>query len=116
MILFRDNWRTEVENGPVNLGAWVFHERVLATRVLHFTLTQIHWECNSCTASEMHPQHDPESLATAEAEKAQLADVHTFTSRLPRAVGRASPKVYQYGYILLYGQAGRILSDRAGDM
>lgn len=60
MILFRDNWLTEVDKGPVNQRAWVFQERMLATRVLHFTWSQIYWECNSCTASEVHPRHDPE--------------------------------------------------------
>lgn len=60
MILFRDNWPSEVDKGPVNQRAWVFQERMLATRVLHFTFTQIYWECNSCTASEVHPRYDPE--------------------------------------------------------
>lgn len=60
MILFTDNWPADIESGPVNQRAWVFQERMLATRVLHFTHRQVYWECNSSTASEVHPRDDPE--------------------------------------------------------
>ncbi|KAI3553894.1 heterokaryon incompatibility protein [Colletotrichum abscissum] len=48
-------WNDEVEETPLIQRAWVFQERFLAPRVLHFGKRQLAWECNELTALEMFP-------------------------------------------------------------
>ncbi|KAH0428260.1 hypothetical protein CcaCcLH18_09150 [Colletotrichum camelliae] len=44
---------SEVLSGPINKRAWVYQERMLATRVLHFCRSRLFWEC--CTLSKAEP-------------------------------------------------------------
>ncbi|KAF2683898.1 HET-domain-containing protein [Lentithecium fluviatile CBS 122367] len=41
-----------IERSPLNQRGWVFQERLLSKRTLHFAENQIFWECNSLFASE----------------------------------------------------------------
>ncbi|KAK6843409.1 hypothetical protein PG987_004269 [Apiospora arundinis] len=41
---------------PLNKRGWVFQERILAPRVVHFTQDQVFWECSSLEASEVLPR------------------------------------------------------------
>lgn len=54
-----DLWATEVDASPLSRRAWTLQERLLSTRVLHFTESQIFWECQSKKACETWPY--PES-------------------------------------------------------
>ncbi|EUC44444.1 hypothetical protein COCMIDRAFT_27231 [Bipolaris oryzae ATCC 44560] len=47
-------WDDLVENAPVNQRAWVFQERLLAPRVLHFGYNQLAWECHEFNSSESY--------------------------------------------------------------
>ena len=47
-------WEDLVELAPVNRRAWVFQERLLAPRVLHFGYNQLAWECCEFQSSEEH--------------------------------------------------------------
>lgn len=47
-------WDDLVENAPVNQRAWVFQERLLAPRVLHFGYNQLAWECHKFNSSESY--------------------------------------------------------------
>lgn len=40
-------WEREVATAPLNTRAWVFQERMMSPRILHFTRTQIYFECRS---------------------------------------------------------------------
>ena len=40
-----DDFRRDVENGPLNQRAWVLQERALSRRTIHFTTGQTYWEC-----------------------------------------------------------------------
>ncbi|CAG9975531.1 unnamed protein product [Clonostachys byssicola] len=40
-----DNFQDDVEHGLLNTRGWVLQERVLARRTIHFTSTQVYWEC-----------------------------------------------------------------------
>jgi hypothetical protein len=40
-----DNFRADVEEGPVNQRGWVFQERVLSRRVIYFASNQTYFEC-----------------------------------------------------------------------
>lgn len=55
-ISHRNFTRSEFAQQPLLSRAWVFQERLLARRVIHFTRTQIFWECNTTFASEGFPQ------------------------------------------------------------
>jgi hypothetical protein len=48
-----------IEDAPLNSRAWVSQERQLSRRLLHFTSTQLFWECNECIACETYPEHLP---------------------------------------------------------
>ncbi|CAH0024514.1 unnamed protein product [Clonostachys rhizophaga] len=43
------------EQAPLNRRSWVFQERLLSPRVLHFDKDQLVWECHSLTACERFP-------------------------------------------------------------
>ncbi|GKT91361.1 hypothetical protein Ct61P_09211 [Colletotrichum tofieldiae] len=55
-------WKDEIEEAPLIQRAWVFQERFLAPRVLHFGKRQLAWECNQLTALEMFPAGVPSIL------------------------------------------------------
>ncbi|KAJ4111442.1 hypothetical protein NW768_011795 [Fusarium equiseti] len=40
-----DDFRQDVEQGILNTRGWVFQERALSRRTIHFTSTQVYWEC-----------------------------------------------------------------------
>ncbi|KAI0552835.1 heterokaryon incompatibility protein-domain-containing protein [Xylaria curta] len=44
-IFERYYWDREIRAGPLHNRGWVFQERILAPRVLHFAKNQILWEC-----------------------------------------------------------------------
>lgn len=48
-----------IELAPLNKRAWVSQERQLSRRILHFTHTQVFWECHECIACETYPDHLP---------------------------------------------------------
>ena len=48
-------WNREVADSPIGRRAWVFQERLLSHRVLHFGARQLLWDCCELTACEKHP-------------------------------------------------------------
>jgi hypothetical protein len=40
-------WKNHVNGGPVNSRGWVFQERLMAPRVLHFCNDRVAWECRN---------------------------------------------------------------------
>jgi hypothetical protein len=40
-----DDFQEDVRHGPLNSRGWVFQERALARRTIHFSRQQIYWEC-----------------------------------------------------------------------
>ncbi|KAI0556251.1 hypothetical protein F4679DRAFT_578374 [Xylaria curta] len=40
-----DDFQTHVEDAVLNTRAWVLQERALSRRTIHFTSTQVYWEC-----------------------------------------------------------------------
>ncbi|KAI1849185.1 hypothetical protein JX266_005146 [Neoarthrinium moseri] len=49
-------WWAEVTRAPLMMRGWVFQERFLAPRVLHFGKTQMLWECATMDACELYPR------------------------------------------------------------
>ena len=54
-ILDLSFWRETVENAPVNRRAWVFQERLLSPRVIHWCQDQIAFECREADKAECRP-------------------------------------------------------------
>jgi hypothetical protein len=47
-----DDFRQHVEESELSRRGWIFQERTLSRRILHFTSTQLYWECGSDVRSE----------------------------------------------------------------
>ncbi|KAH9209824.1 heterokaryon incompatibility protein-domain-containing protein, partial [Leptodontidium sp. 2 PMI_412] len=52
-LLDGDIWTDEISNAPLSSRGWVFQERFLARRVLHFGNRQLGWECRQSTTLEI---------------------------------------------------------------
>jgi hypothetical protein len=52
-------WMTSIEYAPLNKRGWVFQERHLSQRIMHFAANQLFWECYQCKASENYPNNLP---------------------------------------------------------
>ncbi|KAI6774800.1 hypothetical protein HG530_001558 [Fusarium avenaceum] len=57
-----DIWEDEIEQGPLQSRGWVFQERFLSPRILHFAERQLAWECHRINALEMFPKRLPPGL------------------------------------------------------
>ncbi|RFU82061.1 heterokaryon incompatibility [Trichoderma arundinaceum] len=58
LYAFPDRFFLRPTEAPLNKRGWVFQERTLAPRIIHFTKNQVFWECHSLEASEVLPQGD----------------------------------------------------------
>ena len=52
-------WPHILMHSPLDKRGWVFQERYLAPRVLHFCRDQLFWECREHTVCETYPQELP---------------------------------------------------------
>lgn len=55
----KDMWRTEVNNSQLSHRGWVFPERVLSSRIIHFCRHEIFWECREASLCESFPAAVP---------------------------------------------------------
>ncbi|KAF4977322.1 hypothetical protein FZEAL_6145 [Fusarium zealandicum] len=55
------DWSQSITSGPLFKRGWCFQERQVAKRIIHFTKTQILWECHTAIASEAYPVLKPHS-------------------------------------------------------
>lgn len=53
------DWFFNFQFEPLNLRAWALQERRLSSRTIHFTDTQVYWECSNLCASEVYPNGKP---------------------------------------------------------
>ncbi|KAL9622025.1 MAG: hypothetical protein Q9160_003524 [Pyrenula sp. 1 TL-2023] len=58
-LLDGEMWNDDVTDTAINQRAWVFQERILARRVLHFGKQQLVWECCEIDAAERFPNGMP---------------------------------------------------------
>lgn len=47
-----DNFQADVERAILNTRGWVLQERALSRRTIHFTATQVYWECGEGVCCE----------------------------------------------------------------
>jgi hypothetical protein len=84
--------------GNLNGRGWVFQERTLAPRVLHFTKDQVLWECSSLVASEVVPRGfyrthvglKGTSMGLAISENSAIHDVRTRWDKLVNFYSKAA--------------------------
>jgi Heterokaryon incompatibility protein (HET) len=76
-----DFWDASVTAAPLMQRAWVFQERVLAPRVLHFGERQMFWECRELEASEVFPVGIPKQF------KKRFKSVFSATEDIPEEHG-----------------------------
>jgi hypothetical protein len=50
-----DLYRRNISDSPLNKRGWVYQERYLAPRILHFCRDQLFWECRELSACEAYP-------------------------------------------------------------
>lgn len=62
ILLDVSHWDDIVNSAPVNTRAWVLQERLLASRVLHFSNGQVGWECSEFEEAEGYPTEMPKYL------------------------------------------------------
>ncbi|GME24187.1 hypothetical protein GTA08_BOTSDO09317 [Neofusicoccum parvum] len=60
-------WHSALLSAPIYTRGWVFQERLLSPRLLHFTAAQIFWDCGSASACEAFPAGLPAPLDQAAA-------------------------------------------------
>jgi len=58
-ILRSTVWQDLIDSSPVAQRAWVFQERCLSKRTLHFTRNELLWECQQMSCSEVFPKGLP---------------------------------------------------------
>ncbi|KAK0661201.1 heterokaryon incompatibility protein-domain-containing protein [Cercophora samala] len=66
-ILPGDYWRQELLDKILYTRGWVFQERMLAPRILHFSTRQLLWDCATLSASESLPHGLPPQIDTISA-------------------------------------------------
>lgn len=62
-------WADLVANSPLSKRAWVFQERCLAKRTIHFTRTEVLFECQQMCCSEVFPRGLPSNGAPSEGDE-----------------------------------------------
>jgi hypothetical protein len=73
-------WDNEIHDGPLNNRGWVYQERFLARRVVHFGQRQVGWECRELEALEMLPKGIPQAYTMSYSKKSWLYDRFTNSS------------------------------------
>lgn len=64
-ILRSTVWDDLIDSSPLAQRAWVFQERCLSKRTLHFTRNELLWECQQMCCSEVFPKGLPVTLKSA---------------------------------------------------
>ncbi|RDW63392.1 hypothetical protein BP6252_10937 [Coleophoma cylindrospora] len=89
------SFNNQVNAGPLNARAWVFQERLLSRRVLHFASKMIFWECQTCIITESHPneplnRHYPRS--NSQSHQPKVSRTMSMASRIRESI-ISTPKV-----------------------
>jgi Heterokaryon incompatibility protein (HET) len=79
-------WDTCLPETPLARRAWVLQERLLAPRTLHFSKTQLFWECNAVTACEIFQDKFPDAL--------RCGDFHLNKQPISRSLWPRIVKIY----------------------
>lgn len=73
-IVPADLWHKDLLSQVLYTRGWVFQERMLSPRMLHFTAHQIFWDCATVSACEAFPSGIPQQLDSAAAVERRWRD------------------------------------------
>jgi hypothetical protein len=62
-------WDEQVLSATLNTRGWVFQERLLSPRLIHFTRTQVFWDFATMSACETYPDGLPQPLDTGSTDR-----------------------------------------------
>ncbi|KAI1502243.1 heterokaryon incompatibility protein-domain-containing protein [Biscogniauxia marginata] len=68
-IVSGELWRGDLLQSVLYSRGWVFQERMLSQRILHFSATQIFWDCSTISACEVFPAGLPQPLDTGATDR-----------------------------------------------
>lgn len=95
LIVFeRDYWDQHLHSGPLNRRGWVFQERHLSQRVIHFTRYQIMWECLEGARCEAFPKGLPFHANSKDRDSLFAHAKSRDTGLLDNGHSKISPPVY----------------------
>jgi hypothetical protein len=76
---------SSIERAPLSSRAWVCQERHLSPRIMHFTNTQLFWECHEFMACENYPSGLPEWAMPNWSENTSVLKTNLHQYRLRKA-------------------------------
>jgi hypothetical protein len=82
-------WDEQVLSAALNTRGWVFQERLLSPRLMHFTRTQVFWDCATISACETYPDGLPQPLDTGSTDRYwrwKLQDSSELNNFLPTVI------------------------------
>lgn len=89
--------KNRLDEARLNRRAWVVQERLLAPRVLHFTRTQLFWECRELEACESYPNGLPKThLIKRRQLKSALFGHGPDTMEQQKLYSSESPTLFQH--------------------
>jgi hypothetical protein len=62
-LIHKKFWEVDVSRCPIQKRGWVYQERVLAPRVIHFGHNQLFWECREERLCEQYPRGLPLTIS-----------------------------------------------------
>jgi hypothetical protein len=62
-LTHRELWEVNVSRCPIQKRGWVYQERVLAPRIIHFGRNQLFWECREQRLCEQYPHALPRTIS-----------------------------------------------------
>jgi len=83
LVVDGDMWVDQIENAPLNKRGWVFPERFLACRVLHFGQSQMGWECREQATLQAFPNGLPQTCPMQQMAKPQFESMINALTRNP---------------------------------
>lgn len=74
-----------LHNAPLVQRAWVFQERFLSYRVLHFGARQLFWECRKSILCERYPSKmPPDLIKSPESQSLKMIPLYGYWANVPR--------------------------------
>jgi hypothetical protein len=117
-ILPTDLWDRHLLGEGLFSRGWVYQERILAPRLIHFTSTQLVWECATMSACELLPSGLPHHMDTVAAIdrhwRERLQYTHNLRYLSPLS-GTADISTAQFWISTVKGYTGCFLSHPAKD-
>jgi len=91
-VLRNTIWEDLVDASPLAQRAWIFQERALSKRTLHFTRNEVLWECQQMCCSEVFPKGLPVTLKSTGDHEHRLHGTGPVSPASEKSFNLAIPK------------------------